>query len=105
MRRPFPQPMSMKPGNGGKFVELLLLLLLLVSCVLLLVGCSSVCCCCCCSGGGGGGGAAYMSLQSSMRKAAMAISSKTCFPGSVTSTQFSLRYLPYVVFKRVYVSW
>lgn len=102
MRRPFPQPMSMKPGNGGKFVELLLLLLL-VSCVLMLVGCSSVCCCCCCSGGGGG--AAYMSLQSSMRKAAMAISSKTCFPGSVTSTQFSLRYLPYVVFKRVYVSW
>lgn len=103
MRRPFPQPMSMKPGNGGKFVEVLLLLLLLVSCVLLLVGCSSICCCC--SGGGGGGGAAYMSLQSSMRKAAMAISSKTCFPGSVTSTQFSLRYLPYVVFKRVYVSW
>lgn len=102
MRRPFPQPMSMKPGNGGKFVGLLLLLLL-VSCVLLLVGCSSICCCC--SGGGGGGGAAYMSLQSSMRKAAMAISSKTCFPGSVTSTQFSLRYLPYVVFKRVYVSW
>lgn len=103
MRRPFPQPMSMKPGNGGKFVEVLLLLLLLVSCVLLLVGCSSVCCCCCCNGGGGG--AAYMSLQSSMRKAAMAISSKTCLPGSVTSTQFSLRYLPYVVFKRVYVSW
>lgn len=102
MRRPFPQPMSMKPGNGGKFVGLLLLLLL-VSCVLLLVGCSSICCCC--SGGGGGGGAAYMSLQSSTRKAAMAISSKTCFPGSVTSTQFSLRYLPYVVFKRVYVSW
>lgn len=102
MRRPFPQPMSMKPGNGGKFVELLLMLLLLVSCVLLLVGCSSVCCCCCCCSGGG---AAYMSLQSSMRKAAMAISSKTCFPGSVTSTQFSLRYLPYVVFKRVYVSW
>lgn len=101
MRRPFPQPMSMKPGNGGKFGEVLLLLLV-VSCVLLLVGCSSVCCCCCC---GGGGGAAYMSLQSSMRKAAMAISSKTCFPGSVTSTQFSLRYLPYVVFKRVYVSW
>lgn len=101
MRRPFPQPMSMKPGNGGKFVEVLLLLL--VSCVLMLVGCSSVCCCCCCSSGGGG--AAYMSLQSSMRKAAMAISSKTCFPGSVTSTQFSLRYLPYVVFKRVYVSW
>lgn len=100
MRRPFPQPMSMKPGNGGKFGEVLLLLLLLLgSCVLLLVGCSSVCCCCCCSGGGGG--AAYMSLQSSMRKAAMAISSKTCFPGSVTSTQFSLRYLPYVVFKRV----
>lgn len=99
MRRPFPQPMSMKPGNGGKFVEVLLLL---VSCVLMLVGCSSVCCCCCCSGGGG---AAYMSLQSSMRKAAMAMSSKTCFPGSVTSTQFSLRYLPYVVFKRVYVSW
>lgn len=104
MRRPFPQPMSMKPGNGGKFVELLLMLLLLVSCVLMLVGCSSVCCCCCCCCGGGGG-AAYMSLQSSMRKAAMAISSKTCFPGSVTSTQFSLRYLPYVVFKRVYVSW
>lgn len=103
MRRPFPQPMSMKPGNGGKFVEVLLLLLLLGSCVLLLVGCSSVCCCCCCCCGGGG--AAYMSLQSSMRKAAMAISSKTCFPGSVTSTQFSLRYLPYVVFKRVYVSW
>lgn len=102
MRRPFPQPMSMKPGNGGKFGEVLLLLLL-GSCVLLLVGCSSVCCCCCCSGGGGG--AAYMSLQSSMRKAAMAISSKTCFPGSVTSTQFSLRYLPYVIFKRVYVSW
>lgn len=100
MRRPFPQPMSMKPGNGGKFVELLLMLLLLVSCVLMLVGCSSVCCCCCCCCGGGGG-AAYMSLQSSMRKAAMAISSKTCFPGSVTSTQFSLRYLPYVVFKRV----
>lgn len=99
MRRPFPQPMSMKPGNGGKFSEVLLLLLLLGSCVLLLVGCSSVCCCCCCSGGGGG--AAYMSIQSSMRKAAMAISSKTCFPGSVTSTQFSLRYLPYVVFKRV----
>lgn len=104
MRRPFPQPMSMKPGNGGKFVEVLLLLLL-GSCVLLLVGCSSVCCCCCCCCSGGGGGAAYMSLQSSMRKAAMAISSKTCFPGSVTSTQFSLRYLPYVVFKRVYVSW
>lgn len=99
MRRPFPQPMSMKPGNGGKFGEVLLLLLR-GSCVLLLVGCSSVCCCC-----SGGGGAAYMSLQSSMRKAAMAISSKTCFPGSVTSTQFSLRYLPYVVFKRVYVSW
>lgn len=104
MRRPFPQPMSMKPGNGSKFGEvLLLLLLLLVSCVLLFVGCSSVCCCCCCCSGGGG--AAYMSLQSSMRKAAMAISSKTCLPGSVTSTQFSLRYLPYVVFKRVYVSW
>lgn len=101
MRRPFPQPMSMKPGNGGKFGEVLLLLL--VSWVLLLVGCSSVCCCCCCCCSGGGG-AAYMSLQSSMRKAAMAISSKTCFPGSVTSTQFSLRYLPYVVFKRVYVS-
>lgn len=99
MRRPFPQPMSMKPGNGGKFVEVLLLLLL-VFCVLLLVGCSGVCCCCCCCCSGGGG-AAYMSLQSSMRKAAMAISSKTCFPGSVTSTQFSLRYLPYVVFKRV----